>query len=154
MNKPFSYLPNLFSRQTRYSHQINLVGTFIFIFSTFTYMSACDDNPYKQSKRYYTQYCANCHMENGEGLRGLIPPLAKADYVVNHRAEIPCVIRKGLKGSIVVNNVPYGQQEMPANSKLTEFEITNILNYIGSAWGNNEPLWTVDEVRKSLKKCE
>ena len=92
-------------------------------------------------------------MENGEGLRGLIPPLAKADYLSKSRGDIPCSIRKGLKGKIIVNGVEYGQQEMLAISKLSEFEIANILNYIGTSWGNNEKLWTADEVRAGLDKC-
>jgi mono/diheme cytochrome c family protein len=121
---------------------------------SFILILSCNDNPYKQSKRYYTQYCANCHMENGEGLRGLIPPLAKADYIAAHRSEIPCHIRVGVKGAMIVNGVPYGQQEMPPIAKLTEFEITNIMNYIGTSWGNTDSLWTVEEVRKSLMKCK
>ena len=37
---------------------------------------------------------------------------------------------------------------------ITEFEIANIMNYIGTSWGNSEKLWTVDEVREGLKNCE
>ena len=29
-------------------------------------------------QRLYTTHCANCHMDNGQGLRQLIPPLAGA----------------------------------------------------------------------------
>ncbi len=124
------------------------------IFASLLFTLACgDENPYKQGKVYYGIYCANCHMENGEGLRGLIPPLAKADYLVKERASLPCIIRKGQKGAIVVNGVEYGQQEMPAIAKLTDFEITNILNYIDNSWGNQGKLWTVDEVRAGLDKC-
>ena len=119
----------------------------------FLYIS-CDKNPYQQGKIYYGLYCANCHMDNGEGLKGLIPPLAQADYLTTHRSDLSCIIRKGLKGPVLVNNIGYGQQEMPGVKKLTDFEITNILNYIGTAWGNTEKLWTVDEVREGLKKCE
>ena len=99
-------------------------------------------------------YCSNCHMENGEGLKGLIPPLAKADYLTNFRADLPCIIRKGQKGKIVVNGVEYGQQEMLPIAKLTDFEITNILNYIGTTWGNTEKIWTVDEVLQGLEQCQ
>lgn len=92
-------------------------------------------------------------MENGEGLKGLIPPLANVDYLANFRSKLPCIIRKGQKGKIVVNGVEYGQQEMLPIAKLTDFEITNILNYIGTAWGNTEKLWTVNEVRQGLEQC-
>lgn len=93
-------------------------------------------------------------MENGEGLRGLIPPLANADYLAKNRDAIPCIIRKGMKGKMVVNDIEYGQQEMLPIPQLTEFEITNILNYISTSWGNKERLWTADEVRLGLDKCQ
>ena len=113
-----------------------------------------DDNVYKQGKILYTRLCANCHQEQGEGVRGLIPPLAKSDYFVGHRNELACLLKRGQKGNIVVNGVTYGVQEMLGISTLTEFEIGNILNYISTNWGNSEKLWTVDEVREGLKKCE
>jgi mono/diheme cytochrome c family protein len=126
---------------------------FVFLFSTFLPIG-CDDNPFKQGKRYYDGFCGNCHGENGEGLRGLIPPLAKSDYLSKNRESLACIIRVGQKGAILVNGVGYGQQEMPAIAKLTDFEITNILNYVGTSWGNTEKLWTVEEIREGLKNCQ
>ena len=93
-------------------------------------------------------------MDNGEGLKGLIPPLANSDYWTTHRADLPCLVRKGIKGKMVVNGVEYGNQEMLGISRLTEFEITNIFNYINNSWGNQGTLWTGDEVRNALKNCE
>ncbi len=129
---------------------------FILPLITILTFAACsnDDNVYKQGKTLYTRMCANCHQENGEGLKGLVPPLAKADYLSTHRSELSCVIKDGLKGNIVVNGVTYGTQEMLGIKGMTEFEITNIMNYIGTSWGNTEKLWTVDEVREGLKDCE
>jgi mono/diheme cytochrome c family protein len=125
----------------------------IFFFTALSVFS-CDNNVYKQGERYYLGYCSNCHGEKGEGLRGLIPPLAQSDYLSKNREALSCVIRKGQKGAIMVNGIGYGQQEMPAIAKLTDFEITNILNYIGTSWGNKEKLWTVEEVREGLKLCQ
>lgn len=92
-------------------------------------------------------------MENGEGLKGLIPPLVKADYLAAHRNDIPCVIHNGMKGRVVVNGIEYGQQEMLPIKKLSDFEITNIMNYVSTSWGNAEKLWTLEEVRAGLKNC-
>ena len=113
-----------------------------------------DDNIYKQGKVLYTRFCANCHQDNGEGLRGLVPPLAKSDYLTPHRNELACMIRKGLKDNIVVNGVTYGTQEMTGLKDFTEFEIANILNYVSTTWGNSEKIWTVEEVRAGLNNCE
>jgi mono/diheme cytochrome c family protein len=128
--------------------------TFLSYFIIFFYLfMGCDTYPYKQGGMYYTQYCANCHLENGEGLRGVIPPLKGADYLTKNRELLPCVIRKGLKDTILVNGVTYGGQAMAGIPKLTDFEIANILNYINTSWGNDLPIWTIDEVRTHLKKC-
>jgi mono/diheme cytochrome c family protein len=112
-----------------------------------------DDTVYKQGRILYSRLCANCHQDQGEGVRGLIPPLAKSDYLSTHRSDLSCIISHGQKGNIVVNGVTYGTQEMLGIPDMTEFEIANILNYVSTNWGNNEKLWTVDEVRDGLKKC-
>jgi mono/diheme cytochrome c family protein len=121
---------------------------------TFANCSGGDETVYKQGKTLYTRLCANCHQENGEGLRGLVPPLAKSDYLSTHRSELSCIIKAGLKGNIVVNGVTYGSQEMPGVKTITEFEVANIMNYINTSWGNTEKLWIVSEVQEGLKNCE
>lgn len=113
-----------------------------------------DENIYKQGKILYTNFCANCHQENGEGVRGLVPPLAQSDYLVTNRTDLACIIRRGQKGTIRVNGVEYGVQEMPAVPRLSDFEITNVLNYISHSWANDGYLWTTEAVRTHLKKCE
>ena len=37
----------------------------------------------KNGKEVYIQYCQSCHMENGEGLEGVYPPVAKTNYLKN-----------------------------------------------------------------------
>jgi mono/diheme cytochrome c family protein len=132
---------------------------FLFLTAVFA-LSNCDsdNNTYKQGKILYGRYCANCHMEDGSGLKGLIPPLVKSDYLSAHRAELPCILLRGQQGKIVVNGVEYGNQEMPAikrltNDPLTDFEIANILNYVSTSMQNNEKIWTIDEVRAGLSTC-
>jgi cytochrome c len=126
-----------------------------FIFGIFLVLYACNDNPYKQGKILYTNFCENCHGEKGEGLKGLIPPLLQSDYMEQHRSELPCLIHKGIKSEIEVNGKKY-QQEMPAIPKLSFFEITNVLNYIqlNINQADSKKIFTADEVEQGLKKCE
>jgi mono/diheme cytochrome c family protein len=133
---------------------------FTFFIAATVILSNCggDDNTYKQGKILYVRYCANCHMEDGSGLKGLIPPLLKSDYLLAHRAELPCILLRGQKGKIIVNGVEYGNQEMLAVKRLsgyplTDFEMTNILNYVSTSMENKEKIWTIDEVREGLKTC-
>ena len=89
----------------------------------------------KRGKEFYTTECLNCHMENGEGLTGVYPPLAKADYLkkpVNHLIDI---ILKGQEGEIVVNGVPYNTP-MPPQAYLSDEQTADILNFVRNSWGN------------------
>ena len=114
--------------------------------------TACERQTYQSGQRLYKAHCANCHMDNGEGLSALIPPLAGADYLANHQDKLPCLIRNGLKDTIVVNGNTYAEQ-MPANAALSDVQITNILNYVNSSWGNNYPAYEPEALSQMLKKC-
>lgn len=125
---------------------------FIGILGYLGWISGCQVK-YPQGKALYEGYCASCHMENGEGLRSLYPPLAQSDYLVKNRSELPCIIRHGLEKTIEVNGKTY-DLPMAAIPNLSETEIHNILNYIQQAWDNNQPYFTPREIKEALKNCE
>jgi mono/diheme cytochrome c family protein len=114
---------------------------------------SCEQQTYQIGERLYKTNCANCHMDHGEGLGALIPPLAGSDYLGKHLNELPCAIRRGLKDTIVVNGKIYSEQ-MPPNGNLSDIQITNLLNYINSSWGNKQAPYELERVRELLKKCE
>ena len=120
---------------------------------TIAALSACQDDPFKQGKILYEIHCGNCHGLKGEGLGQLIPPLAGADFFTQRIKEIPCMIVRGYKGQLTVNGKMYSTNAMPPNEKLTEFEITNILNYISSSWYPDKKFIKLDDVREDLKQC-
>ncbi|MEL6867242.1 MAG: cytochrome c [Bacteroidota bacterium] len=113
----------------------------------------CELNPYKQGEILYLNYCASCHMDTGQGLRSLIPPLAQADYLIQHQGELPCIIRYGIQDSILVNGKVYNQP-MTGIKDLTDVEITNIINYVNQAWGNAYGTVRLPDVQEALKNCE
>lgn len=122
---------------------------FLLFLSTF----ACQSQPYKQGEILYNNFCANCHMEDGSGLKGNIPPLAQADYVRDNPLATACIVRRGMTGEIVVNGVTYNQP-MAAIRELSEFEITNVINYINHAWGNDYGVVKLEDVRAELEACQ
>jgi mono/diheme cytochrome c family protein len=107
---------------------------------------------YPQGRRIYQTYCANCHMEDGTGLGWLIPPLDGADYLQTSRDHIPCMIRYGSKGGITVNNITF-REPMPSFRNLNEVEISNLINYINTAWSNDNPETSPAEVAGMLERC-
>ncbi|RTQ51662.1 cytochrome c [Hymenobacter gummosus] len=116
-------------------------------------LPGCFTDRQNEGQRLYAARCAGCHGANGQGLRRLMPPLAGSDYLQRHRAELPCLIRRGQQGPITVNGVLY-DQVMPAHEDLTDSQITNLLNYVHNAWGNRAPKHTIREVSELLRACD
>jgi mono/diheme cytochrome c family protein len=116
-------------------------------------LTRCDQTTYKQGELLYVKFCSNCHAEDGKGLKALIPPLAGADYLQQHQDELACIIKYGISSKIKVNGVEF-EQPMPGVPQLSDFEITNIINYINQAWGNDYGYVKIANVRKSLKICD
>ena len=113
---------------------------------------ACRNSPDPAGERLYAEKCANCHGDEGQGLRRVIPPLAKADYLADHQEDLPCIIRYGMKGEITVNGVSFSYP-MGANLELTDVEITNIINYINRSWGNDLERVSPNQVTEILVNC-
>lgn len=99
---------------------------------------------YSNGRKLYKTICANCHMENGQGLGRLIPPLANSDYLLKNRSDLPRTIKYGINGPMIVNNIEFNQP-MPANPDLTDLEIAEILTYIGNTWGNEMGGFTLED---------
>ncbi|WP_116105510.1 c-type cytochrome [Lewinella sp. IMCC34191] len=124
---------------------------FAVLWFTLLALAACGKTEHLQGKNLYLEHCANCHFDEGQGLRQLMPPLAGADYLRDYPEQVVRGIRQGMNGPMEVNGVVYNA-EMPANQELTEFQIVNIMNYINQAWGNDYGLVTVAEVRNWLEE--
>lgn len=90
-----------------------------------------------EGKILYENYCANCHQKDGVGLGKLIPPLFESDYMLEDIGRTARIIKYGQEGEILVNGQTYNQA-MPANPKLTNLEIAQIMTYIYNIWGSKE----------------
>ena len=113
----------------------------------------CFSNRQNEGAKLYASHCSNCHGAQGEGLKRLIPPLAGSDYLTKNRQGLACLVRKGLKGPLVVNGVEFNQVMPPADSHLTDSQITNILNFVQTSWGNKGEIFTIREVSEQLQGC-
>lgn len=131
------------------NHFFPFSGLLALLFLVFT---NCQPNLHREGERLYKANCANCHMDTGEGLSALIPPLAGADYLKKNREKLPCVIKHGLQDTITVNGKMYAEQ-MPGVATLSDIHITNLLNYINTRWGNDSEPYYLEEVQAMLEKC-
>ncbi len=82
----------------------------------------------------YQDFCIQCHLNNGEGVSGVIPPLVKSDYLANNVELSIKAIKYGLSGPIVVNGEKYNG--VMQEQGLDDDEIADVMNYILNNWGN------------------
>jgi cytochrome c oxidase cbb3-type subunit 2 len=98
-------------------------------------------------KAIYTQNCQSCHQASGEGLPGAFPPLKGSSIVMGDNLELYIdIIMHGYDA-----RAEYGV--MPAvgtNMSFTEKEVTALINYERSSWGNNGKKLAQEEVKKVL----
>ena len=103
----------------------------------------------ENGKEVYILFCQSCHMENGEGLEGVYPPVAKTSYIKNTKKIID-VILYGQFGEVIVNGKKYNT-DMPAQPYLTDEQIADVLTYIRNNWGNKYPTVTPAQVKAQRK---
>jgi len=114
---------------------------------------ACDYKPRNQGRSLYERHCQGCHMEAGQGLGELFPPVSSSDYAVQNAAQLSCIIRNGLEGPITVNGKEYNG-EMQGNVRLTDVEISNLVHYLLEVMNEHENPYGIGEIRKQLEQCK
>jgi mono/diheme cytochrome c family protein len=101
--------------------------------------------------KLYQVHCANCHGINGEGLGKLYPPLTDTTSISAHRDLLPQFVRFGIKEPMTIAGEKYNV-EMPPNAQLSNVDIAYILTYITNSFGNQQGIYTEDEVEQHLAK--
>ncbi len=114
---------------------------------------SCSEEKYVQGQRIYEYHCGNCHMNDGTGLVKVYPPLKNSDYLYNNIDNLPCIIKNGISGEIVVNGITYNEA-MLGYPDLSDAEISNLTNYIISKWANSNDPFTFKKIKSSLEKCQ
>lgn len=104
----------------------------------------------ERGKEVYTTFCQNCHMENGQGIAGTNPPLAKSDYLKHSVNELLTLVLKGQVGKVKVNGVTYDTAMLPLDY-MTDEQIADALNYIRNTWGNKNPVAILPTQVKKLR---
>jgi mono/diheme cytochrome c family protein len=104
----------------------------------------------ERGKEVYTTYCQNCHMENGLGMEGTNPPVAKSDFLKRPVNELISVILKGQEGKVKVNGVTYDTPMLPLDY-MTDDQIADALNYTRNSWGNKNTIPVLPAQVKKLR---
>jgi mono/diheme cytochrome c family protein len=95
--------------------------------------------------KIYADACANCHGEQGQGVRGAYPALAGNRAVTMHITTnlVQVVLHGGFAPATRGNPRPFGMP--PFAPTLSDADVAAVLSYIRSSWGNRAaPLSEVD----------
>jgi len=104
----------------------------------------------ERGKEVYVAQCLTCHMENGQGIEGLYPPVAKADYLMADRKRSIQQTLYGATGAMKVNGKIYNTPMKGID--LTNEQASDVLNYIRNSWGSKGSAITPNEVEAARKK--
>lgn len=103
-----------------------------------------------RGKEVYTAQCTSCHMEQGEGIENVYPPLAKSDYLMADKKRSIDQVLHGLNGPIKVKGADY-DGVMTGFEILSDAEVSDVLNYIRNSFGNKGAAVTPEEVKAARK---
>jgi mono/diheme cytochrome c family protein len=121
-------------------------------------LSACQTSEELKKEQYFVEgmelyktNCANCHQEDGKGMANLYPPIS-GSLVLTDKEKIACIIRNGMKDTIMVHGNPFSRP-MPGNAKLTDIEIAEIVTFVTNKWGSDSTYTSIDFVKQALLTC-
>ncbi len=108
---------------------------------------AADGTNAINGKELYIMHCQSCHQENGEGLKGAFPPLKNSPIVNGEDLQLYVdIIMNGYDARPEYS----AMAGIGTNMEWTEKEVTAIMNYERTAWGNTGDSLTTEEVKKLM----
>ena len=113
---------------------IGIIGLFIIYEGTWLYQKKPLEQSIADGKEIYNDFCIQCHLDNGEGVSGIFPPLARSDYLLSNVEMSIRGLKYGFSGPIVVNGEKY--DGVMQNQGLDNLEIADVMNFILNNWGN------------------
>ena len=115
----------------------------------FWFLTGQPDKPSKErGAEVYKQYCLTCHQADGNGVPLMNPSLVRTTFVTGNKSRLIMWVLKGtgpkkapIEGKTYPNNMaPLGI--------LSDQQISDVLTYIRTAFGNQSPAITAAEVKK------
>ena len=123
----------------------------IILLSTSSLAQQSSGDSYMRGQMLYVDFCVRCHLPDGTGETGLIPPLANADFLQDIQATVQS-IKYGIHGPITVNGVIYNNTMAPMG--LENDEIADVTNYILNSWGNTADMIVTEAYVRGIKETK
>ena len=93
----------------------------------------------RAGERVYAAVCAACHQLDGNGMRGLAPPLRDAEWVTGVPEHLIKIALHGVSGPIEAAGEQWNR-EMPGQGHLEDEDLANALSYLRRAFGHRGSL--------------
>ncbi len=103
-----------------------------------------------RGRETYITYCLSCHLDQGEGIEGVYPPLAKSDYLMADKNRAVRQVLYGASGEMVVNGKTYNAEM--TGVEISDQEVSDVVNYIRNSFGNKGGSITPQQVSALRKK--
>jgi len=138
----------------------NLISTVFILFVIIMVFQSCQDEDsitfklyYVNGKGLYEKKCQSCHGIDGKGLGTLYPPLTDTTFLQTNRNKLACIIRKGMSGPIIINNIAY-DGKMPGDENIADIDLAQVITYINNSFGNTQGLYDLKSLEADLKACK
>jgi hypothetical protein len=100
--------------------------------------------PATVGQRLYVANCLACHQSQGEGIRGVQPPLAGTPVPTGEPAPLLAWVMFGIRPNALPQGMYSGM--MPQFGYLSDTQLAELLTYVRSSFGNHAPAVTPDMV--------
>ena len=101
----------------------------------------------------YSQFCADCHRNDGQGVPGIFPPLSGNHVLSAHDpATLTHITLTGWQS--VVTDTRERSFYMPSFARLADAELAEILSFVRESWGEGAPPVTEKQVASARRKLD
>ena len=101
-----------------------------------------------RGKARYDQVCGLCHGVDGLGKPGQAPPLAGSEWVNSKGIErVVFVPLEGIGGALAVKGQTWNLSMPAMGAAMSDADLSDVLTYIRSSWGNKQGPVTADDVK-------
>ncbi|WP_276090203.1 cytochrome c [Pedobacter sp. JY14-1] len=111
------------------------------------------DMYYVNGRDLYKKHCQNCHGISGEGLENLVPPLTDTAFLKTNKYRLACFIKYGIEGDTIRVAGRTYDGKMPANEKIANIDIAQLIVYLTNSFGNSHGMYTAEQVAVDLEGC-
>ncbi len=92
--------------------------------------------------------CVACHMVDGKGQPGSVPPLVGSDWLKDSPDRTIAIVLRGLAGPVKVNGKRF-YSAMPPQLLFNDEQLAAIITYVNKTWGKGAPEVSAQQIAKA-----